>query len=184
VAKKTSLPPPKKTTEIEVKHQIPIIPKESYVPADLFDRTIAYIIDCVLVAIPIGFIFTMIDGANTSFLSATFQPIQMVISSLLFFLYFFFAIGLNSGQSLGQLIMKLRVITGANFEEALANKETVKISLKQGFLHAIGKIPYLIWLDLLVGILLHKNSSNTQRLTQYYANTTVIKKETPLPKKK
>jgi hypothetical protein len=172
---------------LQSKQQEIDLTKPKFSPADLFDRALAYGIDCVILLIPIGWI-TMATWlkdpedilTNPAALSTSPFWLNTVIFGI-FALYFVLLAWLNKGQTLGQMIMRLKTVP----EEITKNKKKVNeidpLSFKQALLYGIGKAPPLIILfDLLIGWFIAKKERKIQqpmRAFQIWGECIVIKLE-------
>lgn len=137
--------------------------------ADLFDRFVAYLIDFLLIALPLGILFPLdtVPDSN-SLLSPIF------IASLVTFAYFFLCTSFNRGQTCGQMIMKLRVVNILH-GEGNQNLQLGKLTWAQCILHSLGKSFPWILLDFIIGYLYKRDNQYPERILQYVAGTRVIK---------
>ena len=132
------------------------------------DRIIAFIIDSILVGIVFEAIQAIVvlpsviwyDGGqmfrNMPFMSSGFRD-------LLIFAYFLF-MDLQYGQSVGKMVMKLRV----------TNLDGGPIAISQAAIESFGKA-FILPLDLLIGWIFLQEKS--QRLFSFLAKTIVVKNE-------
>jgi uncharacterized RDD family membrane protein YckC len=154
----------KSGSNLQLDHREP-----AFVYAEFGERLLAYLIDVVPVAIVLGFLY--ISSVGTVF--EGIDPIWIAISSLVYFLYFFMATYLSNGQSIGQIVMKLEIIPQEAIEHPL-NLDANKLSFRQIIIHNIGKVPYLLWLDAIIGFFIEKGYQKPTRLFQAWAKTVVI----------
>jgi uncharacterized RDD family membrane protein YckC len=137
--------------------------------ADLFDRFVAYLIDFLLIALPIGILFPLDAIPDPSTL---YSPIAF--ASLITFGYFFLCTTFNRGQSFGQMIMKVRVVN------IIASDGTITIQFasltwRQCILHSLGKSFPWVLLDFIIGIIYKRDIQYPERILQRIAGTQVIK---------
>jgi uncharacterized RDD family membrane protein YckC len=137
--------------------------------ADLFDRFVAYLIDFLLIAFPLGILFDLDAIPDPTTL---YYPILIVF--LVTFLYFFLCTAFNRGQSFGQMIMKVRIVNiiagdGSN------SFQFRSLTWLQCILHSLGKSFPWILLDFIIGIIYKRDPQYPERILQYIAGTRVIK---------
>lgn len=128
------------------------------------DRFIAFIIDAVIFGIIAGVINGIFFLPSISWNSAIPNYIPVVnsrASDLITFLYFLY-MDLTYGQSLGKMVMKLKV----------TNLDGGPLTLNQAAIEAFGKA-FLLPLDLIIGWIAFKDKD--QRLFTYLAKTIVVK---------
>lgn len=149
-------------------------PFQPYSYGELSKRTGAYIIDIILIAIPIGL--------YTGFKYGSAAPDMRVLvanlgfSSILVFSYVFFFSLFNNGQTLGQAIFKLSVMPIGVMDPNKGLKNTTMLTPRQAALHALGKIHLLIILDVFIGFIMKKGTQEPTRLCQWLAGTVVVEK--------
>jgi uncharacterized RDD family membrane protein YckC len=130
------------------------------------DRILAYIIDMILAGIVLGIIKAVV------FLPSYFVGGMMGVPSyvpwsnfgfdnLFWFAYFLF-MDLTYGQSIGKMVLKIRV----------TNLDGGHIELSQAAIEAFGKA-FLLPLDLVLGLLF--SNQRNQRIFTYLAKTIVVK---------
>ena len=130
------------------------------------DRVLAYIIDMILAGIVLGIIKSII------FLPSYFVGGMMGVpgyvpwsnfgfDNLFWFVYFLF-MDLTYGQSIGKMVMKLKV----------TNMDGGPIDLTQAAIEAFGKA-FLLPLDLILGWIF--SNQRSQRIFTYLAKTIVVK---------
>jgi uncharacterized RDD family membrane protein YckC len=132
------------------------------------DRILAYIIDIVLAGIVLGIIKGIIFIPSWVMAGNWGVPAYVPWSSfgldnLFWFVYFLF-MDLTYGQSIGKMVMKIRV----------TNMDGGPIDLTQAAIEAFGKA-FLLPLDVILGWLFTNQKS--QRLFTYLAKTIVVKKQ-------
>ena len=132
------------------------------------DRFIAYIIDAVIVGAVMGLLKTIIYIPSFFWAGMMGYPgLRMVpwmdlgVDNLLYFIYFLW-MDLSYGQSVGKMVMKIRV----------TNLDGRPIDLRQAAIEVFGKA-FLLPLDLIIGWLFL--SEKTQRLFTFLAQTIVVK---------
>jgi uncharacterized membrane protein len=154
----------------QVKRKIP--PKIEY--ADFPKRIAAYIVDLMIVALPLGIMVTNIYGIDNVDLTYS-----LLLSTVAFFIYFFFLTWLNNGQSFGQYMFKIRVISADSLNELnqFVNKTDPRISAGQAAIHSIGKTIIILVFDTLIGIISKRGKQKPSRFLQVLANTIVIEKD-------
>lgn len=167
------------------KDQMPELIKQIYTPADLFDRIFAYIIDCVVLLIPIGWIAMdtwFVDPSQIISNPQTLGPSPFwlnVVNFAIFAVYFILLAWLNKGQTLGQIIMRLRVVSEEIFSNKKQPQEIPSLSFKQALLYGVGKAPPIIILfDLIIGWYIAKKEKKIQqpmRAFQIWGECIVIK---------
>ncbi len=142
--------------------------------ADITRRSIAYIIDLVLMALPVGIIFAPRDITGDIAAQKFPDPkIALPVTAALFFAYFFLCIYFNKGQSLGNMIAKIRVISYAGSDK----NNHIKPNIKQSAFHSIGKIYFVLLLDILIGKILYRGEDEIQNPTRFFqklAGTLVV----------
>lgn len=148
-----------KTIEINTTQNVVI----DYELASLRERIIAFFLDLLAVSLGSFLLVTLLGR-----LFGSGGMMGMFIGSLpllFFFLYHFLLEILNSGQSIGKLILGLKVVRLDGREPKWGD------ALLRSFFHIIDSIFSLGF----VGSLLIKSNPNSQRYGDMAANTTVIK---------
>ena len=132
------------------------------------ERIIAYIIDAVIVGIVAGLIKAMIIIPSFFWAGMMGYPqmrwmpwMDLGPDNLLFFIYFLW-MDLSYGQSVGKMVMKIRV----------TNLDGGRMNLTQAAIEVFGKA-FLLPLDVIVGWLFLGEKS--QRLFTFLAQTIVVK---------
>lgn len=142
--------------------------------ADFFSRAMAFLIDCLLIYMPYG----LVMGFHYPTLDIPLQSLrwQFWIQWGLFFVYFFLCSWLLHGHSLGQLLLKLRVVQYPAFSTNHSNREVP--SPLAVFLHILTKFPFILLVDLLIGLLIRKRykREDVPRFMQIWAKTCVIRR--------
>ncbi|MFX0135510.1 MAG: RDD family protein [Candidatus Hodarchaeota archaeon] len=141
------------------------IPDVEY--ANFLHRLIAWLIDIVIVIIISAIIYS----------SFIFQ-IKIIIFRILFayliihiigFLYFWLQESFFKGQTLGKSVLKLKTVDEKSFEATSMSKYVINNLIKSSI---------LLILDVIIGIIINRNSSQKQiRITQNLSKTLVIKKQ-------
>ena len=130
------------------------------------DRIIAYLIDIILIGIVLGIIKGLIY-IPSYFIGAMVGAPRFIpwtdfgLDNLFWFAYFTF-MDLSYGQSIGKMVMKIRV----------TNLEGGPIDLRQAAIEAFGKA-FLLPLDVILGWLFTNQKS--QRIFTNLAGTIVVK---------
>ena len=142
--------------------------------ADFFSRVMAFLIDCLLIYMPYGLVMGVLYPTLDI-------PLRLLrwhfwIQWGLFLLYFYLCTCLWHGHSLGQLILKLQVVQYSAFSTNHSNRE-VPSSLAV-FLHILTKFPFILLVDLLIGLLIRKRNKreDVPRLMQIWAKTCIIRR--------
>ena len=132
------------------------------------ERIIAYIIDAVIVGIVAGLIKVMIIIPSFFWAGMMGYPqmrwmpwMDLGPDNLLFFIYFLW-MDLSYGQSVGKMVMRIRV----------TNLDGGRIDLGQALIEVFGKA-FLLPLDVIIGWLFLGEKS--QRLFTFLAKTIVVK---------
>jgi hypothetical protein len=139
----------------------------TYKMADLFDRGLAYIIDLILLVLPIGLINISLYGSEP-------PPQESTMWSLIayfgvFLAYFFLLTWLNHGQTLGQMLLRIRVVPSLVTTKSQNTSNNPEIQVHQAFIYALGKIIYILPFDLLIGYFIGLKSPNAQKPTRTFA---------------
>jgi uncharacterized RDD family membrane protein YckC len=130
------------------------------------DRIIAYLIDIILVGIILGIIKSIIL-IPSYFIGGTVGVPRFIpwtdwgLDNLFWFVYFTF-MDLSYGQSIGKMIMKIRI----------TNLEGGPIDLRQAVIEGFGKA-FLLPLDVILGWIFTNEKS--QRIFTNLAHTIVVK---------
>jgi uncharacterized RDD family membrane protein YckC len=134
------------------------------------DRIIAYIIDIILAGIVLGIIKAIIFIPSWVVGGMVGVPNYVPWSTFgldnLFWLVYFTFMDLTYGQSIGKMVMKIRV----------TNLDGGPIDLTQAAIEAFGKA-FLLPLDVILGWIFTNQKS--QRVFTYLARTIVVKDKTP-----
>ena len=153
--------PPQQTTEVPSAKVIDL--------AGWGDRIIAYIIDIILAGIVLAIIKGLVYIPSYFAGGMVGLPNYVPWSSwgfdnLFWFIYFLF-MDLSYGQSIGKMVMKIRV----------TNLNGGPIDLRQAAIEAFGKA-FLLPLDVILGWIF--TTQKSQRIFTYLAQTIVIKDKT------
>ena len=156
--------------KIQVKSPLPI---QTFDYADLFSRTMAFLIDCISIYLIYGLVMGSLYP--TWEISPQMLRWHFWIHLTMFLLYFFLCTWLWHGHSLGQKIFKLQVVQYAVFSTNHSNRKLP--SPLAIFLHVLTKNPLMLLVDLLIGLLLRKHNQREDipRLMQIWAKTCVIR---------
>jgi uncharacterized RDD family membrane protein YckC len=132
------------------------------------DRILAYIIDIILAGIVLGIIKAIIYIPSYAVSGMTGVPNYVPwsnfgIDNLFWFVYFTF-MDLTYGQSIGKMVMKIRV----------TNLNGGPIDITQAAIEAFGKA-FLLPLDVILGLIFTPQKS--QRIFTYLAKTIVTKEK-------
>jgi len=132
------------------------------------DRIIAYIIDAVIVGAAAALIKTLIAVPSFYWAGMMGYPglrsvpwMDLGFDNILYFIYFLW-MDLSFGQSVGKMVMKIRV----------TNLDGGRINLTQGAIEVFGKA-FLLPLDVIIGWFFLGEKS--QRLFTFLAQTIVLK---------
>jgi len=130
------------------------------------DRIIAWIIDMLIIGVIVGVLQSIIVlPALIFYRGVPFSNYIPFLSTgpreVLYFIYFLF-MDLSYGQSLGKMVMKIKV----------TNLNGGSIDLTQSAIESFGKA-FLLPLDLIIGLIAFHDKS--QRLFTYLAKTIVVK---------
>lgn len=117
-------------------------------------RIIALILDGILLSIILGFLRLPGYYVHSNI------PISLGVNNILEFLYFMF-MDYYWGQSLGKMIMNLRVTKYGG----------MPLTITDAAIEAFGKA-FLLPIDFIIGVILYKD--NNQRLFNYLSDTVVI----------
>lgn len=165
-----------KLTEGEVPEEVPEQPLH-YNYAQISPRAGAYVIDVVLIALPLGIASSAAyQGGVPNY------QYSIPITSVALFLYFFLFTWLNNGQTLGQLLLKIQVLPDSAIGYSGKKKYKKKLTVKQAALHSLGKIVYLIVFDILFGLIFKREEhgdlgeQDPKRILQSVAKTVVVEK--------
>jgi len=155
--------------ETPVSGQAPKMPSRSYIDlAGWGDRIIAYIIDIVIVGVVAGVINTLILlpsyfwAGMMGYPALRWVPWMDLGPNNLFYFIYFLVMDLSFGQSVGKMVMRIRV----------TNLDGGQINLGQAAIEAFGKA-FLLPLDVIIGWLFLGEKS--QRLFTFLAQTVVVK---------
>jgi uncharacterized RDD family membrane protein YckC len=149
--------------------QAPRMPSRGYIDlAGWGERIIAYIIDAVIVGAVAGVVNLLILlpsyfwAGMMGYPALRWVPWMDLGPSNLFFFIYFLVMDLSFGQSVGKMVMRIRV----------TNLDGGHISLGQAALEVFGKA-FLLPLDVIIGWLFLGERS--QRLFTFLAQTIVVK---------
>ncbi len=152
----TQTPPPTQTT-----YQSPIAPQLRL--ATWGERFVAWLIDVIIIGFFVGILsaFTGFNWTPLPFLPTWIPFFNISLGGLFFFLYWMIMDG-NYGQSLGKMIMHIKI----------TRLDGSPISMGAAAIESFGK-QFLLLLDLILGLILYPNTQ--QRLFNYVSGTIVIR---------
>ena len=139
---------------------------QKYTNADFSTRAGAYFIDMLLVSLPIGIIFAPSDSSSSQYPKIS-EALPIII--LIQFVYFFLCTYFNKGQTLGQMIFKIRVIQCTQKTKKVRKNEFYP-NIKKSAIHSLGKIIFILIIDLQIGYILYRNEPNKQKSTRFFQN--------------
>ena len=152
---------PTQVPPAQTPYQSPIAPQLKL--ATWGERFVAWLIDVVIIGILVGALdlFTHFDWTPLPFWPNWIPFFNISIGGLFFFLYWMIMDG-NYGQSLGKMIMHIKI----------TQLDGSPISMGAAAIESFGK-QFLLLLDLILGLILYPNRQ--QRLFNYISETIVIR---------